>query len=83
VVAASWALPAHAARWGARPEARGWRRAFATAAHHPVWGADLAAQAGAAPLTVDLIRRHQARLERRETPADELLALLQTLDDDA
>jgi hypothetical protein len=53
-------------------------RPFVVAAHHPEWGADLAAQAGASPRTVDLIRHHQ------EQPAadDALLAALQAADDE-
>jgi hypothetical protein len=31
------------------------------AARHPEWGAQLAAQAGAAPTVVELIHRHQDR----------------------
>lgn len=37
----------------------GWQRPFVVAAHHPAWGADLVAAAGASPRTVELIRNHQ------------------------
>jgi hypothetical protein len=80
VLARRW-LPAWAERWGRGP-ARGWRRAFVAAARHPEWGADLAAQAGAAPLVAALIRRHQAPLAAPRTTEDEMLAVLQAADDD-
>jgi hypothetical protein len=80
VLARRW-LPAWAARWGCEP-ARGWRRAFVLAAHHPEWGAELVAQAGAAPLVAALIRRHQSPLAAPRTPEDEMLAVLQAADDD-
>lgn len=51
-------LPQQAATWGAG-QPSGWRRPFVVAAQHPEWGAEMAAQAGAAPLVVELIRRHQ------------------------
>ncbi|MEP7357348.1 MAG: HD domain-containing protein [Anaerolineales bacterium] len=57
---------------------RGGWRPFVTARCHADWGAELCAQAGAPPLTVELVRRHQ-------TPAgrdDALLAVLQMADDD-
>lgn len=38
----------------------GWRRPLVVAALHPAWGADLAAAAGASPLTEWLIRHHQS-----------------------
>lgn len=44
--------------WG-QGQPRGWRRAFVIAEQHPAWGAELAAQAGASPLAVRLIRHHQ------------------------
>jgi len=37
----------------------GWRRSLAIAKQHPVWGAEIAARAGASSLTVWLIRHHQ------------------------
>ena len=89
VVLARRAAPDAARRWG-RPEAageaagaaRGWRRPFVTALRHADWGADLCAEAGALPLTVDLIRRHQTPLANPATPEDEMLAALQAADDD-
>ena len=38
---------------------KGLKRPFVVAQKHPEWGAELASQAGASELTVDLIRRHQ------------------------
>jgi hypothetical protein len=54
------------------------RRPFIVAAHHPDWGANLAAKAGASSRTVDLIRHHQ------EIPSvdDPLLTALQSADDE-
>jgi len=50
--------PGKATRWG-RGEPRGWRRPFVIAEQHAAWGAEMAARAGASPMTVTLIRRHQ------------------------
>jgi len=88
--------PSAARRWGAGSPtggfatggfatggfATGLRRPFVTARQHADWGADLCARAGAAPLTVSLIRRHQTRVSAPATPEDEMLALLQAADDD-
>jgi len=61
---------------------RGWRRAFVIAEQHPAWGAALAAEAGASPRLVALIRQHQ---EPASTEADpetrRLLSKLQAVDD--
>jgi len=75
-VVAQRCCPQHARRWGeGRP--RGWRRPFVIAQQHPVWGAELAAQAGASTTTVALIREHHT------TPTPDLpwLAVLQAADD--
>jgi hypothetical protein len=86
IVLGSAFFPARAARWGqGRP--RGWRRAFVVAAQHPAWGAELAAQAGASPRAVALIRRHQERIPAAEPPAGSLeaslLRKLQAVDDES
>jgi hypothetical protein len=81
VVLARRLAPAAARNWG-EAEASGWRRPFVTALRHADWGADLCAQAGAPPLTVDLIRRHQMPLAPVGSPDDEMLAALQAADDD-
>jgi putative nucleotidyltransferase with HDIG domain len=72
-----WLLPGPYARWAEAPP-RGWRKPFVTAVKHPAWGADLAAQAGAPPLVVNLIRRHQdPEGAPVVTEEDRLLELLQ------
>jgi hypothetical protein len=67
-------------KWGAG-QPLGWQRAFVIAWQHPEWGAQLAAEAGASPLAVALIRRHQIR-ERLSAVSfeDELLRMLQAAD---
>lgn len=57
----------------------GWRRSFVVAAHHPAWGADLVATAGASPRTVELVRRHQEP-DAGNDPA--LVALMQADDNE-
>jgi hypothetical protein len=60
---------------------RTWRRAFITAEQHPRWGAEMAAEAGASPLAVSLIRRHQDVLPQNVvTLEDRLLSRLQAAD---
>lgn len=81
VVLARRFTPAAAVRWG-QGAARGLRRPFVTALRHADWGADLCAEAGAAPLTVNLVRRHQTPVTRPATTEDEMLALLQAADND-
>ncbi len=82
IVLARRLAPEAARRWG-QGQAKGLRRPFVTALCHADWGADLCAQAGAAPLTVALVRRHQTPVtEPANTPEDEMLALLQAADDD-
>ena len=69
-------FPDRVERWGAG-QPRGWRRPFVIRAQHPAWGAEMAAAAGSAPLTITLIRRHQ---EKAATPEDgETAALLRWL----
>ncbi|MCP4539040.1 MAG: hypothetical protein GY832_18045 [Chloroflexi bacterium] len=79
------------------PEERGqdltnnWRHPFIVHAQHPEIGAQWALEAGCAPLTVALIRRHQDKLashlpltnndvERENNTEDQLLAALQAAD---
>lgn len=76
--------------WGQGPP-YGWRRAFVIAEQHPAWGAELAMQAGASPLTVALILRHQNTRpgKKKNVPQehlpfeDQLLHRLQRLDDES
>lgn len=71
-----------AMEWAKGP-ARGWRRPFVVAEQHATWGADLAAQAGASPRTVELIRRHQEAAPENPAAGLELqLAALQAADDE-
>lgn len=68
-------------KW-AHAEPVGLRRAFVVRACHPAWGAEMAAQAGASPLAVALIRRHQEPILLKPLSLeDHLLVQLQTLDD--
>ncbi|HSO27780.1 MAG TPA: HD domain-containing protein [Anaerolineales bacterium] len=76
-------FPKKVKSWG-QGAPRGWRRAFVVAEKHPTWGAELAAQAGAAPLTTELIRRHQeAPLAHPAAINEALLETLQRFDDRA
>jgi hypothetical protein len=54
-------------------------RPFVVARHHPEWGADLADQAGASSITVDLIRRHHENPRLEDTQ----LAVLQSADEES
>lgn len=51
--------------WG-QGEPQGLLRSFVISEKHPDWGADMAAQAGASPLTVSIIRRHQEPINPNE-----------------
>jgi hypothetical protein len=73
--------PAAVTRWG-EGAPRGWRRALVVAAQHPAWGAELAAAAGADPLTVWLIAHHQTGVPA-DDPRSPLLAALQASDDES
>jgi exopolyphosphatase/pppGpp-phosphohydrolase len=84
IVLARAFFPAQSRRWGnhSAEGLRGWRRAFVVAEQHPAWGAALAAEGGASPRLVALIRQHQ---EPASTEADpetrRLLSKLQAVDD--
>jgi putative nucleotidyltransferase with HDIG domain len=83
IVIGNWLLPGPARRWGqGRPA--GWRRAFVIAARHPEWGARMAAEAGASPLAVELIRRHHEKTTLNTAPYQfvHLLKRLQFLDNE-
>jgi hypothetical protein len=68
------------ARWG-RGEASGWQRPFVIAQQHPAWGGELARAAGASPLVIALIRRHQQALPApANSLEDQFLAALQAAD---
>ena len=72
-----------ALRWAAGTP-HGWRLPFVVAAHHAGWGADLASQAGAPALTVELIRRHHDRPgQNPDLDTEHLLAALQAADNES
>ena len=85
-------MPKQAQHWGKvipgkkrseqdTPARLGWKRAFIVAEQHACWGAELASAAGASPLTVTLIRRHQESLPAEpETLEEQLLQELQSVD---
>lgn len=69
-------------RWGQGAPA-GWRRPFVTAAQHAAWGAALCAAAGAEPLVVALVRRHQDKLSAAPAALEDAwLRRLQAADDE-
>jgi hypothetical protein len=75
------AAPQQLKEWG-QHSPKGWYRPFAVSIQHPAWSADMVTQAGADPLTVDVIRRHQDHFDH--APKDEteqLLLILQAADD--
>ncbi|MBN1535855.1 MAG: HD domain-containing protein [Anaerolineales bacterium] len=58
-----------------------WQRVFVVFHRHAGWGADLAKQAGASPLCVNLIRRHQDEISMdANSMEDRLLFYLQEAD---
>jgi len=61
---------------------RGWRRPFVVAEQHPLWGADMALEAGTTPLAISLIRRHQETqpINNPSTLEDRLLSTLKSAD---
>ena len=72
-----------ALRW-ADGTPRGWRRPFVVSERHAGWGADLACQAGATPLAVELIRRHHDRpIRNPDSETECLLAALQAADEES
>lgn len=59
-----------------------WRMALIASRLHPDWGAALAFEAGASPLTTWLIRNHALKEPQTGTPGElQLLRQLQALDD--
>jgi hypothetical protein len=92
IVLAKSFCPGCSQRWGETSQggeervAKGWRRAFIVCTGHPTWGAEMAAAAGASPLAVALIRRHQEELPpagRANSLEDRLLRKLQAVDDES
>jgi hypothetical protein len=60
--------------------ARGWRCSLTRYARHAEIGARWAEKAGCSLLAVELIRRHEDRVETCDTEEDRLLAALQAAD---
>jgi putative nucleotidyltransferase with HDIG domain len=87
VVAGKALFPGLAKRWGQSPPGGrlgNLRLPFVVAEQHPQWGAEMAAQAGASPLAVALIKRHQDVMQTKPaTLEDRLLLRLQLLDDES
>lgn len=79
VVLAEHFLPERAAAW--RSGAARWQRPFAARRYHAEWGANLAAEAGASPRAVALIRRHHDAPGGATPGADEALPALQAADE--
>ena len=81
-------LPNKTKLWG-QGQPSGWRRPFVVAEQHPAWSAEMAAQAGASPIAVSLISRHQDKPilqpEPEKLPDDQdiLLYRLQILDNES
>ena len=64
-------FPERSKQWGTSGRdawERSWRRAFVIAEQHPIWGAQMAEEAGATPLAVRLIRWHQE--DPHQSPAN-------------
>ncbi len=75
--------PTLAGRW-ATGEPKGLRKPFVIHAMHPRWGAEMAKEAGASPLAVELIRRHHDPVpDPPISETDRLLKLLQAADNSA
>ena len=67
-------------KWGLGTP-KGWRRPFVVACQHPYWGAELAIESGASPLTAALIRHHQDETAVHAfADGGELLRMLQQFD---
>lgn len=65
VVLARAIMPQQVKSWGVVPaggwdKLPGWRKAFIVAENHAEWSAEMARQAGASPLAVELIRQHHS-----------------------
>jgi hypothetical protein len=81
-------VPERAADWG-QGEPRGWKRPFVVAEKHPDWGAEMASAAGASPLAVSIIQRHQDVFDPAQRAhggerslEDQLLYKLQEIDNE-
>jgi len=75
-------FPKLAKRWGAgNPDS--WRRPFVISQQHPAWSAEMVTDAGADPLSIELIAAHQRKLDHApQNETERLLAALQAADDE-
>lgn len=81
VVLARKIVPGRVSQWGEGVPV-GWRRPFVISKQHPAWSAEMAAAAGADPLSVELIARHQRKLDHApQNETERLLLALQAADD--
>jgi hypothetical protein len=75
-------LPSQVEIWSQRPPV-GWAKPFVVAAHHPTWGAEMAAEAGSHADAVALIGAHQGSPGAAwSVDLSDWLALLRQADDD-
>ena len=74
-------FPRRASIWGAG-QCQGWKRPFVVAEQHPLWGSQMAVEAGTTQLAASLIRRHQSpnQSEPVSPGEDRLLEILQAAD---
>ena len=81
IVLGKYFFPNQIKRWG-ESQPRGWKRPFVVAVQHPSWGAELAQEVGANPLTIRLIAQHQTDLAAGGVNGFEhhLLTMLQKAD---
>lgn len=92
VVLAKAVSPNWVRGWGSdlltkRQTADGWRRGFIVSENHAHWGAQMAAKAGASPLAVALIKRHQEEIPTykciKQSLEERLLHALQVADEES
>jgi putative nucleotidyltransferase with HDIG domain len=86
IVLARAIVPERVKDWG-QGQPQGWQRAFVVAQQHPAWGAEMAAQAGASPLAVNIIQQHQDFSQasgglQPTNLTEDLLVRLRNLDED-
>lgn len=80
IVAGEALVPRRVKQWGLG-SGDSWRRPFVARARHPEWGAEMATAAGSRPAVIELIRRHQDKLDVAQSENDRLLTYLQWADD--
>lgn len=81
IVVAQRLFSSRAHQWAQNPR-NAWQKALQAAEKHPEWGAQLAAEVGCEPLTLQLIARHQQRqIQSFQSLEDWLLKSLQIADD--